>query len=53
MVIAEDGYNNFEASTLGTVSMEFNIVLYTLEYTRNILKPPQTRMILKYHGPNM
>jgi hypothetical protein len=27
IVIVEDGHNNFEASTLGTVSMEYNIVL--------------------------
>jgi hypothetical protein len=38
MVILEDGYNNFEASTLGTISSEFNIILQNTPIISNLHK---------------
>jgi hypothetical protein len=51
MVMEDDATNNFDASALKTVSIEYNIT-DPPEYTK-ILKSPQIGMIIGYHVPNM
>jgi hypothetical protein len=38
MVIVENGYNNFEDSTFGNVSMEYNIILQITPIFSNLHK---------------
>jgi hypothetical protein len=54
MVIVEDASNNYDASTLRTVSIEYNRILQnTPEYTNNILKTAKNGGEIKYPDPNM
>jgi hypothetical protein len=51
MVIVEVGSINYAASTLRTLSSEYNRLLQ-IPYTTN-LKPPQNGRKIKYPDPNM
>jgi hypothetical protein len=52
MVIVEVGFNNYEASTLRTVSIEYNRILQITPPITN-LKSPQNGRQIKYPDPNI
>jgi hypothetical protein len=51
MVAVEVGSNNNEASSLKTISREYNRILQITPLT--YLKPPQNGRKIKYPDPNM